>query len=210
MSINQALNINGLKQLATCHQKRPLENIVTMRLTYLSSLFIVLFSYTVWAQAPQRFSYQAVVRNASNAVLANQTVGMRISLLQGSATGGAVYVETHVATTTLNGQVNLEIGGGTVVSGTMAGINWSSGSYFIKTETDPAGGSTYSLIGTSRMQSVPYAMHAATSGNGVSNGTANSQMLYWNGSAWVFLNHGTNGQVLTLCNGEGCGVPNWK
>jgi uncharacterized protein (TIGR02145 family) len=161
---------------------------------------LVLFS-SVSAQTPQRFTYQAVIRNPSNALLANQAVGMRVSILQGSATGTAVYVETHTATTTANGQVNLEIGGGNVVSGTMAGINWSTGSYFMRTETDPAGGTNYSLVNTTRPQSVPYAMHAATAANGVSNGTVSNQMMYWNGTAWVALNPGSNGQVLTICNG---------
>lgn len=162
---------------------------------------VFLVSHVGFAQAPQRFSFQAVIRNASNAVLGNQQVGMRISLLQGSATGSAVYVETHIVITSQNGQVNLDIGGGTVVSGSMTGINWSSGTYFIKTETDPAGGTNYSLVGTSRLLSVPYAMYAASSGNSMNNGTANNQMLYWNGSTWVTLNPGTNGQVLTICNG---------
>lgn len=172
-----------------------------MKLRYVFILSMLCMYAAVWGQVPQRFSYQAVVRNASNALLSNQTIGMRISILQGSATGTAIYVETHTATTTVNGQVNLEIGGGNVSSGTMAGINWSNGSYFVKTEADPAGGTNYSLVGTSRLQSVPYAQHAATAGNGVGNGTAANQMMYWNGSAWVTLNPGSNGQVLTLCNG---------
>lgn len=153
------------------------------------------------AQSPQRFSYQAVLRNASNALLSNQSIGMRISILQGSATGTASYVETHTATTSAQGLINLEIGGGTVVSGSLSGINWGAGAYFVKTETDPAGGTNYSLVSTTRLQSVPYAMHASTAGNGVANGTATNQIMYWNGSSWVALNPGVNGQVLTMCNG---------
>lgn len=172
-----------------------------MKHIYLFILWTSCVTNVVIAQLPQRFSYQAVIRNTSNALLVNQPVGLRISILQGSATGTAVYVETHSATTTVNGQVTVEIGGGTVVSGAMSGINWSIGSYFVKTETDPVGGTNYSLVSTSRLQSVPYAMYAATSSNGVGNGTLSNQMMYWNGSAWVTLNPGTNGQVLTLCNG---------
>jgi uncharacterized protein (TIGR02145 family) len=39
-------------------------------------------------------------------------------------------------------------------------------------------------------------------GNSLSNGTVNNQMLYWNGTSWVNLDPGINGQVLTLCNGS--------
>jgi hypothetical protein len=61
--------------------------------------------------------------------------------------------------------VSLEIGGGTVVSGNMATINWANGPYFIKTETDPTGGSSYTITGTSQLLSAPYALYAKTSGS---------------------------------------------
>jgi hypothetical protein len=88
---------------------------------------------------------------------------MRISILQGSASGTPVYVETHVTTTNVNGLATVEIGGGTVVSGSFTGINWGSGSFFLKTETDPAGGSAYSIVGTSQLLSVPYALNSKIS-----------------------------------------------
>ena len=112
----------------------------------------------LFAQAPNKMSYQAVVRNSSNSLVVNQAVGMRISLLQGSANGASVYTETQSPTTNTNGLVSIEIGGGTVVSGNFANINWASGPYFIKTETDPTGGTNYSITGTSQLLSVPYAL----------------------------------------------------
>jgi hypothetical protein len=116
------------------------------------------------AQAPQKMSYQSVIRNSSNALLANTQVGIRISVLQGTASGTAVYVETQTATTNGNGLLSIQIGTGVVVTGSFAGINWAAGPYFIKTETDPAGGTTYSITGTQQMMSVPYALYAETSG----------------------------------------------
>jgi len=83
-------------------------------------------------------SYQAVIRDNSNALVTNQMVGMQISILQGSANGAAVYAETQAPTTNANGLVSLEIGGGNLVSGNFASINWANGPYFIKTETDPS------------------------------------------------------------------------
>ena len=282
----------------------------------------VLLTASLWAQAPQSFSYQAVVRGTNNTLVSNKQVGMKISLLKGSEIGTSVYSETHMPTSNENGLVSLAIGGGTKdpSSATFATIDWSNGPYFLKTETDPAGGTSYSLTSTSQLMSVPYALYAANSqpgspgadgkdglngatgakgdkgdagadglngttgakgdkgdagadglngetgikgdkgdagadglngttgakgdkgdagadglngttgakgdkgdagadglngetgakgdkgdagadGNGFSNGTATNQIMYWNGSAWVTLNPGSNGQGLTLCNG---------
>ncbi|MCF8428080.1 MAG: DUF1566 domain-containing protein [Bacteroidia bacterium] len=124
--------------------------------------FILLFVNGLFAQAPNKISYQAIIRNASNALVANQTVGMRISILQNSPSGTSVYVETHSPTSNANGLVSIEIGGGLVVSGSFATINWSDGPYFVKTETDPSGGNSYSIIGIMQLLSVPYALHANT------------------------------------------------
>jgi hypothetical protein len=136
-----------------------------------ASLFL---TQQVTAQAPQKMSYQSVIRNSSNVLLANTQVGIRISVLQGSATGTAVYVETQTATTNGNGLVSLQIGMGTATTGTFAGINWAAGPYFIKTETDPAGGTNYSITGTQEILSVPYAMYAAKSGDATTMGAIGS------------------------------------
>lgn len=125
-------------------------------------LITVLLTVSVFAQSPEKMSYQAVIRNASSSLVANQAVGMKISILQGSANGTAVYVETQTPTTNINGLVSIEIGAGTVVSGNFSTINWANGPYFIKTETDPSGNTSYNIIGTSQLLSVPYALHAKT------------------------------------------------
>lgn len=122
----------------------------------------LLLTASVWAQAPQKMSYQAVIRNSSNALVTSTPVGMQISILQGSSTGTAVYVETQTPSTNANGLVSLEIGSGTPVTGTFAGINWANGPYFIKTETDPTGGTAYTIFGTNELMSVPYALFSAT------------------------------------------------
>ena len=131
--------------------------------TLLASLLITL---ALFAQAPEKMSYQAVVRDANNALIMNQAVGMRIQILQGSVFGAAVYVETQTPTSNDNGLVTLEIGTGTIVSGMFGSIDWSTGPYFIKTEADPTGATNYTISGTSQLMSVPYALYAKTSGNG--------------------------------------------
>ena len=103
-------------------------------ITILSALFM---TATLFAQSPQRMSYQAVVRNASNNLVLNTPVGMRVSILQGSIFGASVYVETQTPTTNSNGLISISIGSGTIVVGSFSTINWANGPYFIKTETDP-------------------------------------------------------------------------
>jgi hypothetical protein len=132
----------------------------------------VCFTQQVNAQAPQSMSYQSVIRNSSNSLVANTAVGIKISVLQGSSTGNESYVETQTATTNANGLVSLQIGAGTADIGDFSQIDWANGPYFIKTEIDPTGGSNYSITGTQQMASVPYALYAAKSGGTVFETTA--------------------------------------
>lgn len=122
----------------------------------------LLLTAGVFAQSPQKMSYQAVIRNITNQLIINHAVGMKINILQGSASGTAVYVETQTTTTNGNGLASIEIGSGTVVNGNFSSIDWANGPYFIKTESDPAGGTNYSITETSQFLSVPYALHAKT------------------------------------------------
>ena len=125
----------------------------------------ILITAGVVAQSPEKMSYQAVIRNSSDQLVTNQVVGMQISILQGTVSGEAVYIETHNPTTNANGLVSIEIGGGTLVSGSFSSIDWSNGPFFIKTETDPTGSTNYTITGTSQLLSVPYALHAKTAEN---------------------------------------------
>ncbi|MDG1451693.1 MAG: hypothetical protein P8Q33_02795, partial [Polaribacter sp.] len=119
----------------------------------------ILLSATSFAQVPEKMSYQAVVRDAAGELVSDTAVGMQISILQNTTTGTAVYVEIHTPTSNENGLVSIEIGMGTT-SDDFSTIDWSTGPYFIKTETDPTGGSNYTISGTSELMSVPFAFHA--------------------------------------------------
>ena len=158
----------------------------------------LIITTTSFAQAPNKMSYQAIVRDINNNLLADTTVGTQISILQGSISGTAVYVETISATTNINGLVTFEIGTGTLVSGDFSNIDWGTDTFFLKTETDPAGGTDYTITGTSQMLSVPYALYAKTSGSSLpgpagqdgadgllSSGTTAGNTPYWDGSEWI-------------------------
>lgn len=135
-------------------------------------LCVFLFAFIMQvslAQVPQKFSFQAVVRSSSNQLITNQQVGVKVSILQGSASGNSVFSERHTPTTNANGLATFEIGNGTNISGSFATINWAGGSYFVKVETDPAGGTNYSITGTSQLLSVPYSLYSVITG-GSSNG----------------------------------------
>lgn len=175
------------------------------------------------AQAPLRFSYQAVVRNASNELVADAGIGMRVSILQGSTDGSSVYTETHVAESNLNGLVTIVIGNGTTADD-MATIDWSAGPYFLKVETDPNGGTSYTITSTTQLMSVPYAQYAEKSGDSFSGvygdlsgkpdltgivqatGAADGDILYYKSGQWNLLQVGTEGQVLAVQGTE----PIWK
>ena len=142
-----------------------MKHIILIIMKKLFTLFITgLFATALLAQSPQKMSYQAVVRNASGALVTDQAVGMKISILQGSPTGKLIYQETYKPNpqTNENGLLTLEIGDGIPLAGTFATINWLKGPYYLMTETDPSGETNYSITDTSQLLSVPYALHAKT------------------------------------------------
>lgn len=131
-------------------------------------VLLIVFVQISFAQSPQSFKYQAVVRDATGALAVNKIISIKSSLLLGSPTGSSVYTETQTLSTNDFGVVSLNIGAGTVVSGNFSTISWGAGTYFVKTELDINGGSTYVFMGTSQMLSVPYALYAEKTGSSVS------------------------------------------
>jgi hypothetical protein len=131
-----------------------------MKATFLFTM-LCFFWINVFAQAPQSFKYQAVVRDNSGSIIANKPVSFRISILNGSAIGTAVYREIHTGTSTnAFGLVDLEIGKGASESGTFSNINWASGNYFVRVEIFPSGAAAWQEMGTMQLLSVPYALYA--------------------------------------------------
>src|SRR3569833_1436180 len=126
---------------------------------------ILLGGISVLAQAPNAFNYQGVARSSSGVPLASTTIGLLISIRDGSGTGTVVYQERHVPVTNAFGLYNVAVGSGSVVSGTFSSIGWGTGAKYMQVEIDPAGGTSYTLAGNSQLLSVPYALYAANGGS---------------------------------------------
>ena len=146
------------------------------------------------AQAPQRFNYQAVARDASGNPLSEKSIAIRISIVDGSAGGTSVYSETFAATTSKQGLFSIQVGGGTSTSGAFSGVEWGPSAKFLKVEIDPAGASAFVLLGTSQLLSVPYAFAAdrlvtPLSIKDLSDVSetlpTTGQVLAWDGTSWA-------------------------
>ena len=160
-----------------------------MKKLLLSFVAAVTLSFSSLGQAPEGFKYQAVVRDAGNATINNQAVGIRMTIFQGSIGGTTVYSETFATYTNAYGLVNVQIGNGSVLSGTFSNIDWANGPFIMETAIDVTGGTNYSVMGSSQLLSVPYALYAKTSGNGL--GPVGPQGIQ--GPAGLDGTNGTNG-----------------
>jgi hypothetical protein len=139
-----------------------------MKKNLLTLIFLSMGVFYVLGQSPLGFNYQAVIRNSSGEIVPSHTVGIKISILQGSVTGEAVYSESFTPETNDFGLVNLIIGTGEVKDGDFTNIDWSSGDHFIKVELDLSGGESYTEMGTTQLLSVPYANYAFSGNPGES------------------------------------------
>jgi hypothetical protein len=130
----------------------------------ISTLLMAILCIQLNAQAPQKFNYQGAARDASGNPLSNKGISLRLSILTGSSAGLAQYVETHTITTNAVGLFNVAVGGGTIISGTFAGITWNVGDKYLKVEIDPNGGTNFAAGATNQLLSVPFALNALNPG----------------------------------------------
>ena len=132
-----------------------------MKKTFYSLLLFFLW-VSLYSQAPQKFTYQSVVRNSSGNILKSAKIGIQLSIFKSSNEGTPVYSEEHSTSTNQNGLVTLIIGEG-LTSDNISAIDWSTGEYFLKVQVAPLGGINYLIETTSKLLSVPYALYAENS-----------------------------------------------
>ncbi len=125
-----------------------------MKRLYIIHLLLAL-GLVAHSQSPAGVSYQALIRDASGTLVSAETVGVRVSIRQGTEGGSVVYQETNSATTSANGVLHFQLGGGTS-SDDFSAIDWGAGPYFVEHEVDPEGGTSYTISGTTPLRSVPY------------------------------------------------------
>lgn len=125
-------------------------------------LLLMLIPCFLISQAPEKFSFQAVVYDNQGKLMSNKNIGVHMSILSGSVDGSIVYQETFNTMTSGNGLFTIEVGNGTPTIGTMSGINWGAASHFLRREFDLEGGTNYKITGVGQMMSVPYALHSKT------------------------------------------------
>jgi hypothetical protein len=114
-------------------------------------LIVITTSVFLYSQTPNQFKYQAVLRNADGTIMAEENVTIVISILKSDLTT-SVFYETHNITTTSQGLINLNIGS----IEDLSTIDWTLDEYFIEISINGT------VMGTSQLLSVPYALHAKT------------------------------------------------
>ena len=132
------------------------------KLITLLTIFFAVLSTTIYAQSQPYFNYQAVIRDNTGGLLINRLVNLKIAIREGNATGTISYQEVHTTTTNAFGLVNLVVGAGAPLQGSMPAVNWGDDTHFIDIELDANNTGVYTQMGATQILSVPYALNART------------------------------------------------
>ena len=190
------------------------KSFLTFSLTFLVSLSLL-------AQAPQSFNYQTVIRDINYEVLADQQLTLRLSIIEDDPSGVVAYQEKHSVTTSVIGLVNLSIGEGNVSSGNFESIDWANHTFFLELAADFNNDNDFIVLGASQLRSVPFALYALNSGNGVGpqgeqgeqgvQGETGQQGLTGADAVidTILLNNLINNSAQALSNRYGAIVPDW-
>ncbi|MEO1257424.1 MAG: hypothetical protein AAFZ15_01460 [Bacteroidota bacterium] len=125
---------------------------------------LLFFTFTTMAQAPQAVCYQAVAKDNQGADLIGQDISIRAAVLSNGPNGNAEWEEIHSPTTDQFGLFTINIGEGNSTGGgaqvDFSDIEWGNGDYWLRIEMDAQGGMDFTLMGASKIISVPYALYA--------------------------------------------------
>lgn len=124
---------------------------------------LTLCSFIIAIAQPENINYQALAKNNDGSPIANQDIGIRISIF---CSGNLEYQEIHTATTNDIGLYNLLIGNGNTQIGDFSMIDWSDFNKMVEIEIDPNGGINYVSVGSFPFASVPYALYSGGGATG--------------------------------------------
>lgn len=160
-------------------------------------LLLLITSFISLSQtAPPKINYQGVLRSPNGNPMVSRNIGLKLRILQGSASGVQVSAETVNVTTNGLGLFNTVVGTG--AGSNVSGINWSNGPYFLEVSVDSTGGTGYLYLGTQELVSVPYALYAQTAASAPPpNLTFNNNMLSAGGNSVQIQSSGSTSIVTT-------------
>jgi hypothetical protein len=170
---------------------------------FILASFLILCSVIVSAQTPTTFNYQSVIRNGDGELITNQNIGFRFSIIPGTALGDPVYTETQNNTSNNFGLCNVKIGEGTIVTGDITAIDWSTGACFLKVDIDISGGVNYVHVGTSELLSVPFSMYAKKADKAAN---IDNEVLYFSDSDTLFAVKDREGNIVFAVYPDGAQV----
>ena len=136
----------------------------------------------LFAQAPLGFNYQGIAREADGTPISSKEIAIRVSIIDGPQ-GSSQFDEIHFLTTNNFGLFTAVIGQGNG-NGTLNQVNWAGGNLWLQIELDPDDSGNFILMGSQQLMSVPYALFAQESGEGLNPGYG------------VDINNGTISNVL--------------
>ncbi|WP_020534596.1 tail fiber domain-containing protein [Lewinella cohaerens] len=165
-----------------------------MKRLILFAFLLLTCASSVYSQAPEKFKFQAVARDAGGSPYLSENLAVRVSLVRDGVSGLVDYAERHEITTSPLGVFDLEIGGGSPLSGDMNNLDWGAHAYYLKIDMDPNSGTNYTNLGTSQLLSVPYAIYAREAANGSGGGDPTDELQN--------LLYDPNTQTLTLTDGN--------
>lgn len=179
---------------------------------FLLPVLFFTISISAFSQAPQLINYQAIIRSVSGEVLSNQRVGIRLSLISKDSKV-EVYSEEHQVTTNSIGVVSLKFGEGNNSTSRFNEIKWEEGPYSVELSLDKNGGTSYTLMGSTDLVSVPYALYAGNVSYSDTSSSNELQSLNFANDSLILSqgNHirlpvGSNTQRITLVEGDIIGL----
>ena len=137
-------------------------------------LAAVLFAAVAQVAAQNSFAYQAVIRN-NGEVISNKDVALRITLLENN---NSYYQETQKVKTNEYGNISINVGEGTVVSGSFSSVPWESLNVMMKLEVDANGGEDFVGLGSVQIKPAPYALYAAKSPTAIQPAKSSTEPIF--------------------------------